>query len=190
MTTTRHRQSRRMRKGALLSLLPLSCTAFVLPPLPKQQQALTNTASSSTVRKSINFGPHIVADHYTTDKPSPALQLWNAAAPALSIASADLKGTDLARTFGEFSTVSYTPSTMTIRLLTPCSSPASCVYSGIAAPIGRVPLGRQSRVQAHERIPRAFRTANQRYRRRQCQFERQVSGGMNRVRRWRHIRVD
>jgi hypothetical protein len=101
MTTTRHSRTR-LKRAALLSLLPFT-TAFVVPPRSplNSDQSVSTTASS--VRKTINFGPHVVTDSYSVDRPSSALRLWNAAAPTLSIQSADLSGRELARAFGELS---------------------------------------------------------------------------------------
>lgn len=108
MTTTRHSRTR-LKRAALLSLLPFT-TAFVVPPKGGFTRGDQLSTTASSVRKTINFGPQVVTDSYTVDNPSSALKLWNVAAPTLSIQAADLTGRQLARAFSEWdcAVVEYT----------------------------------------------------------------------------------
>ena len=99
-----NRQTR--KRATLLTSLSLASlsAAIVLPP---SNSGSVNLAGASSVRKTLNFGPHIEkAHHSTSSNPSPALRAWNSAAPAISLASGDLAGKDLARAFGEARAVS------------------------------------------------------------------------------------
>jgi len=89
---------------ASLSLASLS-SAIVLPPSTRVAGDVF-VAGASSVRKTLNFGPNVKADTRSATNPSPALKLWNAAAPALSLASGDTVGKDLAAAFGSSFAVS------------------------------------------------------------------------------------
>lgn len=92
------------KKGTLLPLLSLATlsSAIVLPPATSSSSAgdSRDLVGASSARKSLNWGPHPQSDFRTADNPSPALRLWNAAAPAISLTSGDVVGKDLAKAFG------------------------------------------------------------------------------------------
>lgn len=90
----------RKRATLLTSLSLASLSSAIVLPSPATQDV--RVAGASSVRKTLNFGPHIQAAHHSQDSnPSAALRAWNSAAPAISFASGDLVGKDLARAFGE-----------------------------------------------------------------------------------------
>lgn len=85
------------KRAALLASLSLASSSFAI--VVPRVAGDVNVAGASSQRKSINFGPNIKVDS-SASNPSPAFKLWNAAAPALSLASGDAVGKDLAAAFG------------------------------------------------------------------------------------------